>query len=1399
MKNYFLFISIIIFLVSSANIAFCGDNQNNNLKFIENKGQWENKIYYKSIIKNGSAYLEKDGITILLSENKPRCKHEVDEHEHSKEEENKFINNHAFKLKLLNSKEPQKIIPQNKSIEYFNYYLGNDKSTWVNKAYSYTNVLYKEVYHSIDWLVYSKDQDLKHDFIVHKTGKVEDILLSYDGIDKIELEKGNLVIQTSVGKIIEVKPFAYQNIGNQKIEIEAEFILKGKTVTYKIGNYNKEYDLVIDPTLIFSTYSGSFLDNWGFTATYDREGNAYLGGIVAGQGYPTTLGAFQTVFGGGQWDISISKFNSTGTQLIFSTYLGGYSSEMPHSLIVNEFDELVIFGTTGSGNFPITSNAFQQNFSGGDSTAYDQSIILNRGSDIYVSKFNQDGTSLMASTYVGGSENDGINYKNYFNLGNTIYFGNDSLYNNYGDGARGELITDNLNNIYVGTCSFSSDFPTTGNSFGSQYRGGQEGVVFKLDYSLSTMLFSSYIGGSGDDAVYSIDTDNEYQLYVAGGTTSTDFPTTSDAFSPTFNGGTTDGFLSLISYNGDRIIASTYFGSDRRDQAYFVRTDRDNNPHIFGQTFALGSSLIFNATYAHPGTGQFIAKFTPNLQTRTWSTVFGAYNSGNPNISPSAFAIDVCGRIYISGWGSMGRLSTRNMETTTDAFSQTTDGGDFYIMSLSSDCSTLDFATFFGANQVGDHVDGGTSRYDKFSTVYQAACAGCGASQAFPTHPLNVYGPTNNSVNCNAAVFKYNVNNDFAIAEFDYPPIGCAPQTIDFTNYGRGTSYHWDFGDGTTSMETNPTHTFNTGGIYQVRLIAYMAGGCVSSDTTTHTIVVLGNSSRSIDTLYTCPNIPIQIGIPPISSENITINWHPANLVTDATISNPFAIISEGTDFFFIISDGICSDTIFQRVDIDNIDIDLEDHFTTCNSPFNLEIDYENYSSYKFSFDPNFSTIINQDTTYNSVDIFLTESKYVYVRVAKDGCFGMDSIWINFTGTSLYVQTTNVLCYGDSNGIATATLSGGISPHHYQWSNGEQGTISTINNLHPNNYSITVTDERGCKSTSNFTIQSPSQISFLSTQTNNPCNGVCSATINISTSGATPPYSILWSNDSTAFSLNNLCTDQYIFTITDKNNCQLKDTIEILNESNFITVITKKDLNCIEACKAEATANIAGGTPPYSFLWSNNDTTQIITELCLGDYNVETTDQNGCKSYDTVTIINKDIFHNFTIEASSTETYDGQFVILSATEIPGVSYLWSPPTYLLRTDVAKTIAAPLSSITYQVYATDNNGCNYTDSIRIKVEVINCGEPNIFIPNIFTPNGDGKNDIIKVSGEYIEKIEFLIFDRWGELVFSTTNTNEGWDGTFRGKDCPAGVYFYRFNVQCGLGREYNKSGDITLIR
>lgn len=1397
MKNRYLFLLITILLISFANLVFCSDKPNNKLKFIENKGQWESNILYKTIFWGGYAFLENNGIMIVLSDNKGGCKHDINQEHGIECEDNKqIIHNHAFKLKLLNSNYPKTIIPQNKSKDYNNYYIGNDKSKWTSEAYSYGEISYKEIYNNIDWLVYSKEGNIKHDFIIHKGGKVEDISLTYEGIDKISLHKNNIILQTSIGEIVEVKPFAYQEINGQKKEIEAEFILKDKIITYKVKDYNPSYDLIIDPELIFSTYTGSTADNWGFTSAYDKKGNVYIGGIADNNGYPTTIGAYDRTFNG-NWDVSISKFDKIGQHILFSTYIGGSSCEMPHSLIVNELGELVIFGTTGSSNFPVTNNAFQETFRGGDSVAYDGSIIYEHGCDIFVCKLNSSGSELLASTFVGGSGNDGLNFQNYYSQ-TTMYSGNDSLYSNYGDGARGELITDDMNNIYVGTCTFSSEFPTSSNAFQPNRGGKQDGVVFKLDYSLSTMLFSSYIGGSEDDAVYSVDADKEYKLYVAGGTVSHNFPTTSGAFSSSFNGGKTDGFLSLISYDGSNLLASTYFGSNQKDQAYFVRTDKDNNPHIFGQTYALGISLVHNATYNIPNSGQFIAKFTPDLQTRTWSTVFGD-GRNRPNISPSAFAVDICGRIYASGWGSWGNLTTNNMQTTSDAYSSNTDGMDFYIMSLASDASTLDYATFFGEyGGRGDHVDGGTSRFDKFSTLYQTACASCGGTDGFPTTP-NAYCRTNNSTNCNSAVFKFNIHDDFPIADFDYPQIGCAPLTITFTNNSRGDSFLWDFGDGITSNDTNPTHTYTNGGIFQVTLIAYMTNGCITSDTVTNTILVLGNSSQTIPALTTCPNVPIQIGIPPLSTNNITFQWQPSSLVTSSNISNPFAIITQPTNFYLIISNGTCTDTIWQTINIGEIPIYMPDTIKTCNSPYSLTIPINECSSYKFSTQRDFSMLINEDTTQSTTDIYLNNSHYIYVKVEKDGCIGFDSVWFNFSGTSLIIQTEDVKCNGETNGRATALISGGLSPHSFNWSNGQSGNITSINNLSVGDYSIIVTDSRGCQSTMPFTINEPNAINPNATQTNNPCEGAHLGTITINPSGGISPYSILWADNSTTFSLSGLLSGDYIYVITDVNNCTLKDTINIINTGNFNTAITKKDNNCIEACKGEAKANVSGGTEPYTYLWNNGETTQTITELCCNSYNVETTDQNGCKSQANVTILNKDIFHDFEISASSTNIYDGDIILLSCTEIPGVEYQWTPTTYVMTPHRPKTFATPMDTTTYYVYATDGNGCNYLDSIKINVEVILCNKPNIFIANIFTPNGDGKNDVIKVTGEYIETLNLLIFDRWGEKVFSTTNPQEGWNGTYRGENCMSGVYYYRLEVGCKLGRKYQTSGDITLIR
>ena len=159
-----------------------------------------------------------------------------------------------------------------------------------------------------------------------------------------------------------------KNKEGENIPIDCEWSVKGKSVHFKLGTYDNNLPLIIDPTLVFCSYSGSYVDNWGYSATYDSEGNLYGGSSVFGidyPGFPTTTGAYQDTFGGGSEDIGILKFNSIGNTLVYTTYLGGNGSEVPHSLIVNDNDELYVLASTSSTNYPVTTNAFDTSFNGG--------------------------------------------------------------------------------------------------------------------------------------------------------------------------------------------------------------------------------------------------------------------------------------------------------------------------------------------------------------------------------------------------------------------------------------------------------------------------------------------------------------------------------------------------------------------------------------------------------------------------------------------------------------------------------------------------------------------------------------------------------------------------------------------------------------------------------------------------------------------------------------------------------------------------------------------------------------------------------------------------------------------------------------------------------------------------
>ncbi len=816
---YFILFSVTLF--AQAQVHKPGE-----IEFIENKNQWNSKVLYKADMKTGAVFLEKDGITFLFKSIEDLNKIHSLQHKNTASEQHpaesdETVRCHAYKMNFLNSNKEVVVRASEPNKGYFNYFIGNDRTHWASRVKSYKTVRYNNIYDKTDITIYRNSSNLEYDIILHPGAQAGAIKFKYEGADNVELLNGNLVVKTSVNEITELTPEAYQIVGEAKINVPCKFKLKDNILTFEFpSGYDINKELVIDPVLVFSTYSGSYADNWGFTATFDSHGNGYSGGIAFGTGYPSNTGSFQVNNGGGDCDVAIIKYDSTGSQRLWASYLGGSSSELPHSMIVNSADELLVFGTTGSSDFPVTPNAFDQSYNGGTYFTYD-GINFSSGTDIFITKIKADGTQILASTYVGGSQNDGLNYPS-------------ALYFNYADGARGEIMTDNTNNVYIGSTTNSSDFPTTSGSFQAASGGGQEGVVFKMDSNLTTQTWSSYLGGNSSDAVYGICVDPTNTVFVTGGTNSQNFPTTAGVLFPTFMGGPVDGFITKISPDGSTILKSTYYGSASYDQSYFINNDNAGNVVIFGQTKAPGSTFIYNAAWSTPNGGQFISKIDPDLSSLVWSTTFGNGN-GTPDISPTAFLVDICNYVYISGWGGLninGFGGTAGLPITPNAYQTTTDNNDFYFLVINSDASALVYATYFGSPLSPDHVDGGTSRFDKTGKIYQSVCAGCGGDDYFPTTP-GAWSQTNNSTNCNNALIKFNFELNKVKADANIAPndTGCIPFTVNFINNSNGVNYIWNFGDNNFSSLSAPSHTYNTPGNYTVSLIAIDSMKCNIADT----------------------------------------------------------------------------------------------------------------------------------------------------------------------------------------------------------------------------------------------------------------------------------------------------------------------------------------------------------------------------------------------------------------------------------------------------------------------------------------------------------------------------------------------------------------------------------------
>lgn len=859
-------------------------------EFVENKGQWDTRVKFKGEIPTGDFYLQQKGFTIIqhnsddlnkffrhqhgspaTGNNGNRKGSKVDNNDHviddghgeggggSGGKKNFVIRSHAYRVEFFGANENPVILPDKALTTYNNYFIGDDPSKWAAGVRIFQAVVYKNVYPNIDVRYYSEYGRLKYDIIVNPGGDVTKVMMRYEGVDKLSIKNNELIIKTSVAEVKELYPYSYQfdKVTGRKEVITKYELTDKNTVRFNVGNYSKNSTLIIDPTLVFSSYTGSRAGEYGFTATPGPDGSLYAGSIVFGSGFITTTGAYQSNFQGGTTnggtDIGITKFSPLGNVRSYATYIGGKNAnEYPHSLICDPQGQLIIMGRTYADDYPT--------FPAGN-------VQGNGGSgDVVVTKLNAAGGGLIGSMRIGGTGADGSNIKDMqegasLSPAATLRF--------YGDDSRSEVTLDAGGNIYVAAQSRpgsdnTKDFPIRGGGFQPTRGGGQDGVIMKIDPNCQNIIWSSYLGGSGDDGAFVISVNPaNNDIYVGGATVSPNFPGIKPgAYQTGFQGGQADGFVARIANNGSAIIQASYMGTGSYDAVYGVKFDNSGIPYIMG--ISEGGWKAVNATYQNAGSSQFIAKLRPDLSGFIYTTVFGTGNS-RPNISPVAFLVDRCENVYISGWGGWIQRSandpfnmsgTLNMPTTSDAIKTSSDNMDFYFFVLKKDAASQLYGSFFGqSGGEGEHVDGGTSRFDASGVIYQAICANCFGNQAgnitvpFPIKP-GVIGPQNGTGtdNCNLAAVKIAFN--FAGVGAGPRPyfnglvdsLGCVPFTVTLRDTIRNAKrYEWNFGDGSPDTSTTNfelQHTFNAVGNYRVRLIAIDSTTCNIRDTAYLTIRV---------------------------------------------------------------------------------------------------------------------------------------------------------------------------------------------------------------------------------------------------------------------------------------------------------------------------------------------------------------------------------------------------------------------------------------------------------------------------------------------------------------------------------------------------------------------------------
>jgi hypothetical protein len=551
-----------------------------------------------------------------------------------------------------------------------NYFIGKDPSKWHTNVRTFGKVAYSNVYPGIDQVFYGAGGQLEYDFLVSPNVDPRQIKVGFAGVEHLRLDQGDLVLRVTDSNEIRLKkPLAYQQVNNERVPVRARYIIgANRQVSFDIARYDKTLPLVIDPVLSYSTYLGGSGNDAGFDVAVDGSGNAYVTGSTDSTEFSPLGGS----------NAFVAKMNAAGTQRLYLTIIGGLGNDTGFSLAVNSTGEVSVTGVTDSADFPV-SNAIQSTFGGG-------------AQDAFVAKLNAAG-GVVYSGYFGGSGNDagfaiaidtsGNGYvtgstdsPEYSKLGNANAFvfklnstGNERSYlamlGGSGDDTAFDIAVDGSGSAYVIGSTDSTNF-STASALQPTFGGSQDAFLAKLNPSGSSLIFSTYLGGTGNDSGFGIAVDGSGNSYVTGSTDSTEFSSL----------GGRDVFVAKFSSTGGERTYFTILGGSGDDAGFSIAVDSAGNASLTGST---DSSNFTTANPLQPAAGGsqdvFVAKLSPAGSTLDYSTFVG--NNGNE--AGFAVTVDSGGNAYATGFTSSTNFPTANPAQLTNG-----GNGDAFVLRISS-------------------------------------------------------------------------------------------------------------------------------------------------------------------------------------------------------------------------------------------------------------------------------------------------------------------------------------------------------------------------------------------------------------------------------------------------------------------------------------------------------------------------------------------------------------------------------------------------------------------------------------------------------------------------------------------------------------------------------------------